>query len=280
MIMDEKVEYYKLPFYKRVTSVFMDIMLTFSLYLLLLLLAAVVVPNIMNNDSKLASYTSGRSVILYESNLYEIVDNKLVEVYEDDNIQNGFIFTGNFDKYNENKEKSKLFIVEDGQYIENGTEEELKKFYKENWTIAKKYIEETDEFKSYDEPYKKRMKLYLEVSLVVPAFISIIGLLIVVPFFNKDGKTISKYMFKISVVNENLENLNRLQIFTRQFFFVLSIFTLIPMIISLIMYMFSERGKTLHDYVSLSRVIDSNVKKALDKRRKENRDVNKLMFKE
>lgn len=280
MIMDEKVEYYKLPFYKRVTSVFMDIMLTFSLYLLLLLLAAVVVPNIMNNDSKLASYTSGRSGILYESNLYEIVDNKLVEVYEDDNIQNGFIFTGNLDKYNENKEKSKLFIVEDGQYIENGTEEELKKFYKENWTIAKKYIEETDEFKSYDEPYKKRMKLYLEVFLVVPAFISIIGLLIVVPFFNKDGKTLSKYMFKISVVNENLENLNRLQIFTRQFFFVLSIFTLIPMIISLIMYMFSERGKTLHDYVSLSRVIDSNVKKALDKRKKENRDVNKLMFKE
>ena len=156
----------------------------------------------------------------------------------------------------------------------------MKKFYKENWTIAKKYIEETDEFKIYDEPYKKRMKLYLEVSLVVPAFISIIGLLIVVPFFNKDGKTISKYMFKISVVNENLENLNRLQIFTRQFFFVLSIFTLIPMVISLIMYMFSERGKTLHDYVSLSRVIDSNVKKALDKRKKENKDVNKLMFKE
>lgn len=278
MIMDEKVEYYKLPFYKRVTSIMMDFMIVVTLFIFLLLGSTAIVPNIMNNDTDLQQYNSERSKFLYNTDLYEIIDGKIQEVYEDDNIARSFEFSGNLIKYNENKEASGLFSFENNKYIEKGTSEELEKFYKNNWLIARNYIMSMEEYTYYDNLYQEKMENYLSFTIVIPIVISIISLLILVPFFNKDGKTIGKMLFKISVVTDDLEPTNRLQIFMRQFFFVLFTITIIPSIVSLIMYLFTSKGKTLHDQITLSRVIDSNVKKVLLSRKDKVEEVKKDEF--
>lgn len=270
MIMDEKVEYYKLPLYKRATALMMDFMTVFITFVLFAVLFASIIPNFMNKDEELKEYNSKRNVFIHNTDLYEIVDKEVVAIYEDDNITRSFEFSGHLDIYLKNKEESNLFIYENGQYIESGSKEELDKFYQNNWLIARKYIEQMDGYKYYNDLYQEKMATYTAIVYAVPSLISIIGLIMIVPFFNKDGKTLGKMLFKISVVNDDLEPLNRLQIFMRQFFFVLFIMLIIPSIISLIMFLFNEKGKTLHDYITLSRPIDSNVKKALLNRKKNN----------
>ena len=137
MIMDEKVEYYKLPFYKRVTSIMMDFMIVVTLFIFLLLGSTAIVPNIMNNDTDLQQYNSERSKFLYNTDLYEIIDGKVQEVYEDDNIARSFEFSGNLIKYNENKEASGLFSFENNKYIEKGTSEVISFFQN---TLEKGYF--------------------------------------------------------------------------------------------------------------------------------------------
>lgn len=278
MIMDEKVEYYKLPFYKRVTSIMMDFMLVITLFIFLLLGFTAVVPNIMNNDLKLKEYSSERSKFLFNTDLYEIVDGELKEIYEDDNIARGYDFSGNLDKYNEKKLESGLFFLENNTYVETGSKEELEKFYKTNWTIARNYIMEMEGYKYYDNLYQEKLQSYIAFTVVTPIIVSLISLLILVPFFNKDGKTLGKMLFKISVVNDDLEPTNRLQIFMRQFFFVLFFVTIIPSIVSLVMYLLTEKGKTLHDKITLSRVIDSNVRKVLLERKDDVKEMKKDEF--
>ena len=278
MVMDEKVEYYKLPFYKRVTSIMMDFMIVVTLFIFLLLGSTAIVPNIMNKDDDLQLYNSERSKFLYNTDLYEIVDGEIKEIYEDDNIARSFEYSGNLAKYNKNKEDSGLFVLENNIYVEKGTSEELEKFYKNNWLIARNYIMDMEGYRYYDDLYQKKMQNYLSFTVVTPIVICIISLLILVPFFNKDGKTLGKMIFKISVVNEDLEPTNRLQIFMRQFLFVLFVVTIIPSIVSLIMYLFTKKGKTLHDHITLSRVIDSNVKKVLINRKDEVKKVEKDEF--
>lgn len=278
MIMDEKVEYYKLPFYKRVTSIMMDFMLVITLFIFLLLGFTAVVPNIMNNDLKLKEYSSERSKFLFNTDLYEIVDGELKEIYEDDNIARGYDFSGNLDKYNEKKLESGLFVLENNTYVETGSKEELEKFYKTNWTIARNYIMEMEGYKYYDNLYQEKLQSYIAFTVVTPIIVSLISLLILVPFFNKEGKTLGKMLFKISVVNDDLEPTNRLQIFMRQFFFVLFFVTIIPSIVSLVMYLLTEKGKTLHDKITLSRVIDSNVRKVLLERKDDVKEMKKDEF--
>lgn len=263
MVMDEKKEYYKLPFYKRLTSVMVDFMLTFTMFVLLVLLFATFVPNLMNKDEELKSYYSEMTTFLYNTDLYGINNEGVVAIYEDDNIYNAFEFSNHLDVYLENKEKSGLFTLIDNSYIEKGSKEELDAFYKDNWELAKRYIENMDGYRVYNELYQDKVQDYLGLSIAVPLLVSVLIIFIVIPFINPDGKTIGKKLFHISVVTDDLKPTNRLQIFSRQFFFVLFTMTVIPSIVSLVMYMFKANGKTLHDSISLSRVIDSNVKKVL-----------------
>lgn len=280
MVMDEKVEYFKLPFYKRLSSIFIDIMCAFTLFILLLLLFSMIIPSYMNKDDELNDSLINREKIVFQSNLYVIENNRYVASYEDENIIKGFEYTNNLEIYLENKEESELFVYENGEYIENATQEELDKFYKENWNIALSFIKQRDDYKYYDAIYQDIYQEYTEKLLIWPALISVIGLLIILPFVNKDGKTIGKFIFKISVSDLDLETSNKLQIFMRQFFFVISIVTVLPLIVSFLLSLFNKDGRTIHDYLSKTRLIDSKVKKILlDKRKKEEElDEEKLVF--
>lgn len=280
MIMDEKVEYFKLPFYKRLSSIFIDLMCVFTSFLFLLLVFSMIIPRFMNNDKELNDSLINREKIVYQSNLYVVENNKYVISYEDENITKGFEYTNNLETYLKNKKESELFVYENGKYIENGSQEELDKFYKDNWNIALNFIKQREDYKYYDAIYQEIFQSYNEKLLIWPALISVIGLMLILPFVNKDGKTIGKFVFKISVSDPNLDSSNRLQIFMRQFFFVISLVTVIPFIVSLIICLFNNDGRTLHDYLSKTRLIDSKVRKILlDKRKKEeNLDEEKLVF--
>ena len=56
-----------------------------TLFIFLLLGSTAIVPNIMNKDDDLQLYNSERSKFLYNTDLYEIVDGEIKEIYEDDN---------------------------------------------------------------------------------------------------------------------------------------------------------------------------------------------------
>ena len=169
-------------------------------------------------------------------------------------------------KFKKPKENSHIFLLD--------------KFYKENWNIALSFIKQRDDYKYYDAIYQDIYQEYTENLLSWPALISVIGLLIILPFVNKDGKTIGKFIFKISVSDLDLETSNKLQIFMRKFFFVISIVTVLPLIVSFLLSLFNKDGRTIHDYLSKTRLIDSKVKKILlDKRKKEEElDEEKLVF--
>ena len=91
---------------------------------------------------------------------------------------------------------------------------------------------------------------------------------------------------KVSVITDYYEKPRKLQIFIRQFFFILFTFSFIPIIVSLILSMFNRRGKTLHDYISLTRTIDSGVGKIILGKMKDQEKIDeenpkdKLIFKE
>lgn len=277
--MDEKIEYFKLPFYKRLSSIFIDIVCAFTSFLFLLLIFSLIIPIFMNKDVELNDSLNNRNKIVYQSNLYVLDDNIFVPSYEDENIIKGFEYTNNLETYLENKKDSELFIYENDQYIEIGSKEDLDKFYKNNWNIALNFIKQRDDYKKYDAIYQEIYQSYNEKLLIWPALISVMGLIVLLPSLNKDGKTLGKFIFKISTVNPNLEQSNKLQIFMRQFFFVISTVTFIPIFVSLVLCLLNKDGRALHDYLSMTRLIDSNVKKVLlDKRKKEETDDEKLVF--
>ena len=281
MIMDEKVEYYKLPFYKRMSAMFIDISVLILLFTILLFPISSIISNQIAKNEKIGESMRMMNNILLESELFVINDQgSLEEDISDESIIKGYNYFNDLSTYLDIKEKSELFIFENEEYIEVGTKEELNKFYKDNWKIIYERIVTSSEYDKYNQVYIEEMNRYNAITYSSDLIICLVLLFITIPLFNKKGKTIGKFIFKIDVVNDTYEVCNKLQLFVRQFFF--SLFLLLSIItlpISLVLVLFTKKGKALHDYIAISRVIDSLVLKGMQEEKKKEKQIDELDFK-
>lgn len=270
MVMDEKVEYFKLPFYKRLSAIFID----FSFAIVLFTFFLIPISNIMSNriakNEEIRESMIQMNEILIDSGLFVMgEDGRIVEKINDEAISEGYEFINDPESYLTIKSESDLFSYENGSYIEVGNEEDLNKFYKDNWYVVYQKVVASSEYDKYNQIYIKNMDNYtaLTYSINILACASI--LFIIIPIFNKSGKTIGKMFMKVSVINDYYEKPNKLQVFVRQFFFVLFTFSFIPLLVSFVLTLFTKKGKSLHDLISMTRLIDSGVEKILIEKMKE-----------
>lgn len=287
MVMDQKVEYYKLPFYRRLTSIFMDLMMLILLFTIFLFPISSIIDNKIEKNQELTQCIKEMNDILVESGLF-IVDKSgtITEDISDKAISLGYEYLNKLETYLSIKNESELFEYENGTYVEIGTKEEMNEFYKENWKIVYQELVSTEEYNKYNQKYIEIMEKYSGITYAISIVASIVILFMIIPIFSNNGKTLGKLIFKVSIVTNYYQKPNKLQVFIRQFFFVLLTFTFIPTIISLILVLFDKQGKSLHDYISSTRLIDSNIEKMLIKNYDENKEINnqneekKLIFKE
>ena len=121
----------------------------------------------------------------------------------------------------------------------------------------------TEEYKKNNDIYIEIMNEHSGVTYAISIISSIVILMLIVPLVNKRGGTIAKIIFKISVVTDDYSYASRMHIFIRQFLMLFSIVTVIPFVISIATVLFEKRGKALHDFVSLTRLVDSNLLKGI-----------------
>lgn len=285
MVMDQKVEHYKLPFYKRLTSIFVDFMFVLILFTVFLFPVSKIIEKQINNDERIMENINAMNDILLESGLF-IMSDGFKENISDEGITLGYEYLNRIDEYLSIKSESELFKYQNGQYVPIGEEEELNEFYKNNWKIVYTELIKTEEYSKYNNEYVEVMDGYTSNTYAISLVVALSIIFLIIPLFNKNGKTLSKLIFKISVVNENYDKPTKLQIFIRQFFFVLLTFLFIPIVISLVMVLFEKRGKSLHDYISMTRLIDSGAEKMLieekknNKKREEEVKIDEFNFKE
>ena len=273
MIMDEKVEYYKLPFYKRLTSIFMDIMFVLFLFTLFLFPISKLLENRLNENEKLSECIDNMNDILIDSGLFIYTEKCMKEDISDEGIIKGYTYLNDLNSYLSIKDESGLFEYKNDTYVEVGNEEDLNKFYKDNWKIIYDKIVASDEYSKYNKVYIEIMDEHSGITYAISLLSVVVILMLIIPVIDKRGRTLSKMIFKISVVNDDYEYVNRMNIFIRQFLFIFSCIIVIPFVISIAMVLFERRGKSLHDYISFTRLIDDSIlKKIILEKEKKKKD--------
>ena len=139
----------------------------------------------------------------------------------------------------------------------------MNNFYLENWKMVYEKVVALDVYDQYNKVYIEEITKYSVITYSIAILSSVIVLFVIIPLFNKNGRTLGKMFFKINVVDENYEKVNKLQIFIRQFFFILCTLTIIPLIVSIVISLFEKRGKTVHGYISMTRLIDATMEKTI-----------------
>ena len=274
--MDEKVEYYKLPLYKRIISLVMDISFVVILFTFFLFPVSKILESRLNKNEVLMESIDNMNDILLDSGLFIFNENGvMVEDISDKGITNGYIYLGKLDEYLSIKNDSELFKLENDTYIEIGTEEEILKFYKDNWLVVYNKVVLLDSFVENNKVYVEIMDEHSGITYTISIVASIGILILIIPFIDKKGRTVSKMLFKISVVDEDYENFTRMQIFVM----LVSVITILPLVISITTIMFEKRGKSLHDYISFTRLVDSNLQKTILEEKKKKQELKELDFK-
>ena len=271
--MDEKVEYYKLPFYKRLTSIFMDIMFVLFLFTLFLFPISKLLENRLNKNEALIESVNNMNDILLDSGLFILTIDGMKEDISDEGIIKGYTYLNDLNSYLSIKDESGLFEYKNDTYVEVGNEEDLNKFYKDNWKIIYDKIVASDEYSKYNKVYIEIMDEHSGITYAISLLSVVVILMLIIPVIDKRGRTLSKMIFKISVVNDDYEYVNRMNIFIRQFLFIFSCIIVIPFVISIAMVLFERRGKSLHDYISFTRLIDDSIlKKIILEKEKKKKD--------
>ena len=273
MIMDEKVEYYKLPFYKRLTSIFMDIMFVLFLFTLFLFPISKLLENRLNKNEVLIESVNNMNDILLDSGLFILTIDGMKEDISDEGIIKGYTYLNDLNSYLSIKDESGLFEYKNDTYVEVGNEEDLNKFYKDNWKIIYDKIVASDEYSKYNKVYIEIMDEHSGITYAISLLSVVVILMLIIPVIDKRGRTLSKMIFKISVVNDDYEYVTRMNFFIRLFLFIFSCIIVIPFVISIAMVLFERRGKSLHDYISFTRLIDDSIlKKIILEKEKKKKD--------
>lgn len=194
-------------------------------------------------------------------------DNHLISFYEkfsQDEID---------DYLNRKKEATNIFEYdeESQKFDVIGNKEETEKFYYNEYeTASNYYLQKDTDFKSL---YNK-LQFIDQSARIITIIVSLTIWYLVFPMIFKGGETLGKKMFKIRLINFESEQfvLSKSRLFIRFLCFALVevmlsfIFFGIPLIISIIMMIFTSNKVSLHDLVSRTIVVNKRKVELVDDR--------------
>ena len=263
---------------RRIGAALIDILVALVLFIVLFL----IVDPIVTSNKRYQENLKLHSEILVSSGLFE---------YSEDGISSGYIkkdidskitiflnthSDNGISYYNELKDKSKLFDVNNGVYTFKSTvsEQTQKEFY----NLALEDITSSSYFNEYLETFDDAIRIgsYLQaisvIKIMIPLILALVGYYLAMPLIRKDHNTFGKIMFKLRIYSKkgSLEP-SKIQIAMRQLIYVffemlISAYTVfmffgipLPLVVSLIMVLFSASSITFHDLCCSTFVVEDEV---------------------
>lgn len=256
--------YRKSSVLRRICSVAIDAIIcvcVFFLFFVLINEPVVKKSNVYQNTNK--EYET----LLVDSGLYVLNENNgLVVIQSDYDDHLTYFFENNnlLDQYNEDKENSTYFEYDaiNNKYLEIGTEEELKAFYKEELNKAYDVLSSNERYVVLQDRLD-----WLNVLMIVPSLsLSVIIVFLLPSMFLKGRKTIGMLMFHLGYISQKSGLIaDRLQIIFRfllffMFEYLLTIINIpagLIIIISSFITMFVTKNKlSLLDILCQTVIID------------------------
>lgn len=191
----------------------------------------------------------------------QYLDNNLIKFYSDEKFECSNIE----DYYNLKIEANNIFVYDEDNkifnYLENVTNQEKIKFYKNAVTLAidKVLYNDLIIIEVTDKIIKNNM-----YSLIMSFVLSMVIFFLIIPLFSKNCSTIGKYMFKIGVVDINTKQIaQKGQISLR---FVVLLFEVLlslmcyggVLLISFGLTIFTKNNSSLHDLICKTTLVDLN----------------------
>ena len=174
---------------------------------------------------------------------------------------------GDIDSFNASKVDSELFD-ELGLPLESAKEEDLKNYYFDQY----QKVFESEKFKNYKDGYIYNLGDELNTIDIIKAyssyFVSLVIFYLLIPMLSKKRQTLGKRILNLEVIDVKTEqNASKMQILIRfaaitliEFFLsmILSGLLYLPLLVSIIMMVITLNQSTIHDYISGTRVIETN----------------------
>ena len=174
---------------------------------------------------------------------------------------------GDIDSFNASKVDSELFD-ESGLPLESAKEEDLKNYYFDQY----QKVFESEKFKNYKDGYIYNLGDELNTIDIIKAyssyFVSLVIFYLLIPMLSKKRQTLGKRILNLEVIDaKTSQNASKMQILIRfaaitliEFFLsmILSGLLYLPLLVSIIMMVITLNQSTIHDYISGTRVIETN----------------------
>lgn len=272
---------------KRIWAAVIDLVI---FYVLMILLTSFAIQPIINVATDYQEKYQVYETILVEKNIVTKVDDELVLVIGDFDINKSSeydqilidLYSDESYKTEDNNEldeyiKRKKEATDVFEYNEEsktftliGDKDETYEFYVTEYNSAlNNYLY------TYDEVYKdaySSCSFYINLSKIIGILLSGTIVYLVMPLILKKGKTIGKLMFKLSLSKdgEKYEQIHFGQLLTRYLTIVIieilgsQVFYYVPMIISLMTMMFTQKRFAIHDYLAKTYVIEDMKKEVIN----------------
>lgn len=127
-----------------------------------------------------------------------------------------------------------------------------------NKTIFKNAISEFNNLAPHRE-----MQMYLTIETLTNIVLTTTIFVLLIPMLTKNGQSLGKMIFKLSITNQYGYRLKPWQLIVRYLaFLVFEVFSwyLIPMLglfVSLTLAIYNKKGRSLHDLIAMTRVVDA-----------------------
>lgn len=127
-----------------------------------------------------------------------------------------------------------------------------------NQTIFKNAISEFNNLAPHRE-----MQMYLTIETLTNIVLTTTIFVLLIPMLTKNGQSLGKMIFKLSITNQYGYRLKPWQLIVRYLaFLVFEVFSwyLIPMLglfVSLTLAIYNKKGRSLHDLIAMTRVVDA-----------------------
>lgn len=263
---------------RRIGAAIIDLLVVLVLFIVLF----IIVDPIVTSNKKYQENLKQHSDILVSSGLFEYGEDGIsseyikedieskITIFLNENTDNGITY------YNELKDKSELFDVNNGIYTFKSTVSESTQ--KEFYNLVLEDITSSSYFNDYLATFEDAIRIgsYLQaisvIKIMIPLFIAMLGYYLAMPLIRKDHNTFGKIMFKLKIYSKKggLEP-STIQIVMRQLIYVffeilISIYTMfmfysipLPLVVSLCMVIFTSTSITFHDLCCSTFVVEDEV---------------------
>lgn len=216
----------------------------------------------MYEESGLYYLNENNNYVEYDD--YKKMDKIIIDYYTNDQYASS---KNMIDKYNNEKQNNKCFVLDNNQYVEklDAKEEDLKAFYEDEYQDALNF------FSSNPDYYSKvnKVESLVVISFVLSLFVGTSIIYLVIPLIRKEGETPSQIIHRICIVDvRDISTIKRWQIIVRYLILFLfnycmplmlylqyDYFVPLTIIISVAMICITKNNIGPHDYASQSMVI-------------------------